>query len=602
MRLRTMLLLAAAVVVAAGVVAAGMVALHARDGGLLTDGQGGASIDPAGLPFHIEAEPGTFRPHQRLVVGRTTAPPRKGNSRVVATPIAISAGGQPARPLVVETRNAVDADENLTVGVLWNESTGTLEAVPIEWLADRRVMARIPHLSGFAILTFPSLVDLSAWFTGPVLDGVLDNVKDFFDAPYDCPTPTFATTMLELGSYPTNVHLQLDVNDNQAIPGAARLRFCNRHRFVHGYSAHGAGQADGLVLPRSTLTIDVALRGNTGDPFVVDAKLTAQAVTATIVFVGLEALPDGTGIVKDVIKDGVLDPDILTLITNATRSCQSSIDAALATPNGSTWSAAVSCLANDSSYTQAVIDVFTKKLAEEYSKKAAGKVLTPAEIAKLVPMLKAILVGQTLNRVFAEWLVFGLPKDLSFPYTLRCDLPGGTSCAPRPTPGASPSSAPLPLATSVDWRNTTYKTNCANESSTRLTTKVRNGMGTTPDPKNAGWEYQFSVVTVATGDLTNDGRPEVAVLLRCVPPSTNFFVWEVQVFTDGPAPLTTLVVPHLPDALYPGVDYVEKEFTIKSELLEIGVMYYGPNDCHACGPSIHRLLHYRWNGRQLMKT
>jgi hypothetical protein len=59
------------------------------------------------------------------------------------------------------------------------------------------------------------------------------------------------------------------------------------------------------------------------------------------------------------------------------------------------------------------------------------------------------------------------------------------------------------------------------------------------------------------------------------------------------------VVSPLAGALYPAVVPVAAEFTIASGRLHVGVVYYGPNDGHAFGLSIHRVLSLKWAGRNL---
>lgn len=161
-----------------------------------------------------------------------------------------------------------------------------------------------------------------------------------------------------------------------------------------------------------------------------------------------------------------------------------------------------------------------------------------------------------------------------------------------------------PLATATDWKNTTYQTNCADESTVQLAAAVRNGISQTPAPEKvyAGLTYDFAVEDTAAGDLTGDGRSEVAVTLSCHPPSTNFFVWEIQIFTDGPTPLTRLIVEPLPNALYPAVNFAPGELAIRDGKLVVGLNYYGPNDCHACGPTIHRTLSWHWDGKRLVQN
>lgn len=61
----------------------------------------------------------------------------------------------------------------------------------------------------------------------------------------------------------------------------------------------------------------------------------------------------------------------------------------------------------------------------------------------------------------------------------------------------------------------------------------------------------------------------------------------------------TVVVPELPDAGYPIPEYIAKEFGIENRQLVVGAMHHGPNECHACGASIHRVHSWLWDGERL---
>ncbi|MEV4512368.1 hypothetical protein AB0K00_25800 [Dactylosporangium sp. NPDC049525] len=450
MKHRTKLLIAGAAVAAVGVTAAVVLVAGPRDGGALTaDSAGAVAADVPGAPLRIAAPAGTFRPNQRLAVGRPKTVPDIGRGRLLTAAVTLTAGGQPAHPLVVETRDAYDVDPGLTVGALWDEATGRVEALAVERLPDGRLRIRVPHLTVVGIVSYTSLDDLRGWLEGPVYEGVVHAVKDFFDAPFDCPVPTFATTLLDVVQYPASVRLQLDADDDPAITGAARLGFCNKLSLVYDYTAHGAARSDGLLLPRGTLTVALPLRGLAGDPFVVDAKYTGRAAVATALLAALQLLPNGGRIVKDVVSDGLLDADVLALLTNTARSCASSIDAALAQDDASLWDGAVSCWRNQHDFAQAVVDVFTKKAIDLGLESAAS--------AKALPLM-AILTGQSLNRIWAERYFFGRPEAVSFSYRLRCELRGIVGCPPRtgasgsPSPSGRPSGPASGQAAAVDVR------------------------------------------------------------------------------------------------------------------------------------------------------
>jgi len=165
-----------------------------------------------------------------------------------------------------------------------------------------------------------------------------------------------------------------------------------------------------------------------------------------------------------------------------------------------------------------------------------------------------------------------------------------------------------PLATSLDLRNATYKSDCGGEAQTELSVTLSNGAGKVakPDSYSPGATYDFALSPVqgteaatAAGDLTGDTHPEVAALLSCWESDTspNFRHWEIQVFTDGPTRLA-VVVP-IPDAGFQRVD--SEQVSIVDRKLVVGVGLYGPDDCNGCGPSVHRSYTWRWDGHQFVR-
>jgi hypothetical protein len=163
-----------------------------------------------------------------------------------------------------------------------------------------------------------------------------------------------------------------------------------------------------------------------------------------------------------------------------------------------------------------------------------------------------------------------------------------------------------PLATSLDLRNATYKSDCGGEAQTELSVTLSNGVGKVakPDSYSPGATYDFGLsrgtgAATAAGDLTGDTHPEVAALLSCWESDTspNFSHWEIQVFTDGPTRLA-VVVP-VPDAGFQRVD--SEQVSIVDRKLVVGVGLYGPDDCMGCGPSVHRSYTWRWDGHQFVR-
>jgi hypothetical protein len=155
----------------------------------------------------------------------------------------------------------------------------------------------------------------------------------------------------------------------------------------------------------------------------------------------------------------------------------------------------------------------------------------------------------------------------------------------------------------VHWRNTTYTLNCAGVAPKPFKVQVRNGKGHGSPDSRYDMGYFIDVEAVAVGDLTGDDLPEAAVLLSCSPQPSNFFVQEVQIFTTGPRLLAKL--PNL-DPLPTGISlppvFGSREFSIRDDKLVTGVWYYSANDSHVSGPSIHRVLTWRWDGRRFTPT
>lgn len=86
--------------------------------------------------------------------------------------------------------------------------------------------------------------------------------------------------------------------------------------------------------------------------------------------------------------------------------------------------------------------------------------------------------------------------------------------------------------TSVDWKNTQYTLDC--ERTVPIKVHVRNGHGDGPPDSDYYNGYIVRVEAVTRPqDLTGNGKPETAVLLYCSPQPSNWFVQEVQVFTEG---------------------------------------------------------------------
>lgn len=123
-----------------------------------------------------------------------------------------------------------------------------------------------------------------------------------------------------------------------------------------------------------------------------------------------------------------------------------------------------------------------------------------------------------------------------------------------------------------------------------------NGTGTVPGAGGYD-EITVTVSATATGDVTDDGAPETAVLLSCAPRPSNFFVEDVQVFSLNGSLLDELPNAETldPQGILPP-EYVPEELVIEGGVLVAGMRFYATGDSHADGPSEPQTLEWQWNG------
>lgn len=130
--------------------------------------------------------------------------------------------------------------------------------------------------------------------------------------------------------------------------------------------------------------------------------------------------------------------------------------------------------------------------------------------------------------------------------------------------------------------------------------EVTNGTGaTSPFTPRTGQRFILTVDDVVHGDFTEQGFGETAVLLDCEPDPSNYSVTEVQVFDNAQHLIATLVPP---TGGNPGPAFNDKPFVTKGAHLITGADYYGPHDCHAGGPTISKIIDWKWNGNAFTPT
>ncbi len=428
---------AAVAVVALAAIVAGCSAAGRSSPGSVTASRGGLTISVAGSGLTVSAAAGTFPAGTSISVhadpGGVTD---TGGARVLGTPITLTATAEPSRPVAVTVALPAGIDAANVLGVISDDGAVTFETLPVLVGASGSVTAEVPHFSLFAFLAFGDPAALDAWVSAHVVDGVVSYLKDFFDAPYDCPTPKFQSALLQGGAYPANVRVQLDASDAPGVTKTARLEVCNELSLVMTFTAAGAVKqpVSELSLPRSAVPTDVALAGMRGDPFTVTVSFTPAAFVATAELLALGALPGGESLESDVIKEGVFSPDNAALISQAAASCQSAIAAASAAATA--VQGALGCLQNLSTFGQAVSDL--------WSDTAISVGLD--EAGKSVPYLNIAIAGEPFLRIIDETFLFGFPSPVTFEYTLACTT-GQTCPGDTPPPVATTTSTTAPPVT-----------------------------------------------------------------------------------------------------------------------------------------------------------
>jgi hypothetical protein len=159
------------------------------------------------------------------------------------------------------------------------------------------------------------------------------------------------------------------------------------------------------------------------------------------------------------------------------------------------------------------------------------------------------------------------------------------------------------------WTNGTYTVACPGLASEPFSVTMHNGVGhgAPQNDASAGFDVGAGGANAfAVGDLTGDGRPEVAIVIGCHPSQTSpgNATNEVQIFAAGPAgpKMLARLTPPFPDSPFPPVfGGLNPVFQIRERTLVTSVQAWAPGDCHACA-SINRTTSWRWNGQVFMPS
>jgi hypothetical protein len=157
----------------------------------------------------------------------------------------------------------------------------------------------------------------------------------------------------------------------------------------------------------------------------------------------------------------------------------------------------------------------------------------------------------------------------------------------------APSTSPPPSnASTIDWKNTTYTTGCGGMTSGSIVTvPMRGGKGsaTVIPSGEPAQRLEIAVETVQSGRLTGLGTA-TAVILACRWAGGSGSQQELQLF--GPDD-KLLQADHLPDLTLAAFDTTALAFEGGSLLTGAG--YWAKDECSACGPSIYKVLRWKWD-------
>ncbi len=152
----------------------------------------------------------------------------------------------------------------------------------------------------------------------------------------------------------------------------------------------------------------------------------------------------------------------------------------------------------------------------------------------------------------------------------------------------------------IDWNNRQYALTCDNIVQTPVNATFSGGTATTQGPGIGPYnQWDLSIAQVAHGNLPTLGDV-TAVLFNCSPQPSNFSVRELRIYhtADGSE---IGPIPPLPanGGALPAV-YNAGSITIANGHVSADVMFYGPGDSHASGPSVPGHLSWSWNGQEFV--
>jgi pimeloyl-ACP methyl ester carboxylesterase len=152
----------------------------------------------------------------------------------------------------------------------------------------------------------------------------------------------------------------------------------------------------------------------------------------------------------------------------------------------------------------------------------------------------------------------------------------------------------------VDWNNQHYGLTCGDIVQAPVNVVFSDGKATPRGPDIGPYDrWDVSIDQVVHGVLSPLGGI-TAVLFSCSPWPSNFTVQELRIYhtADGSE---IGRIPELPanGGALPGV-YTPGSVAIANGHVSADVMFYGPGDSHASGPSVPGHLSWSWNGQEFI--
>ena len=157
-----------------------------------------------------------------------------------------------------------------------------------------------------------------------------------------------------------------------------------------------------------------------------------------------------------------------------------------------------------------------------------------------------------------------------------------------------------PVLGPIDWNNRQYALTCDNIVQTPVNVAFSGDNATARGPGIGPYDkWDMSIDQVTHGILPSLGNV-TAVLFGCSPQPSNFSVPELRIYRTADGSEVGRI-PELPanGGVLPGV-YKAGSITILNGHVAADVMFYGPGDSHASGPSVPGQLSWSWNGQQFI--